>query len=222
MTVNHSELDGRLPAQHLTGLLAAGPRDSRDVLSALAAVGVSPKQARTARERLGVVVQRSGSGTHMRSRWSLPTLAKPNTVAAQPVTGAAPMDCQKTNKTQQELDAGIQGTNHPSAVFVPELDADLAATDSAMERVLDRHEHLQVTDAEHSRLMARIDAFKAHGVAPDLAADVARALVLVDRDNRPGVGSCLQCQSFHRATCPVVPRAPVEVHLCLYSRRATP
>ena len=56
----------------LRKLLANGPRPSREVLAVLAQHGITFKQARSARERLNLVVARTGNGEAMRSTWALP------------------------------------------------------------------------------------------------------------------------------------------------------
>ena len=60
------------PDDHLRYLLATGPRNSRLALALLAEKGFTPKQVRGARERLGLVVARSGNGANMSSMWRLP------------------------------------------------------------------------------------------------------------------------------------------------------
>lgn len=56
----------------MRALLDDGPRNSRDVLTALAALQFTPKQARRAREQLGVLTERAGNGKAMHSTWRLP------------------------------------------------------------------------------------------------------------------------------------------------------
>lgn len=53
-------------------LLVSGPSCSRDVQSLMAERQFTPKQVRHARERLGVLAERSGNGSRMRSTWRLP------------------------------------------------------------------------------------------------------------------------------------------------------
>lgn len=60
------------PEVLLHTLLLPGPSPSREVLASMAAQHFSPKQVRNARERLGVVAERSGNGANMRSTWRLP------------------------------------------------------------------------------------------------------------------------------------------------------
>ena len=60
------------PERCLRDLLNAGPRRSREVQDAMAARQFTPKQVRGARERQGILVERSGSGANMQSTWRLP------------------------------------------------------------------------------------------------------------------------------------------------------
>lgn len=60
-------------AQLLAMWLAGGPRSSRELHELAAAEGVTPKRLRSARERLGVIVRRSGNRRLMRATWSLPS-----------------------------------------------------------------------------------------------------------------------------------------------------
>lgn len=75
------------PEIALRALLAAGPRDSREVVSAMAERGLSAKQTRTAREKQNVIIERAGSGADMRSTWRLQDLIKPD--IAQPRSAEA-------------------------------------------------------------------------------------------------------------------------------------
>lgn len=53
-------------------LLLHGPSCSREVQALMAERRFTPKQVRTARERLGVLAERSGNGASMRTAWRLP------------------------------------------------------------------------------------------------------------------------------------------------------
>ena len=66
------------PETALRTLLAGGPRNSREVLATLSMSQLSAKQIRRAREKLGVLIERAGSGTTMHSTWRLPDLPKPH------------------------------------------------------------------------------------------------------------------------------------------------
>ena len=74
------------PEIALRTLLGDGPRDSRAVLAAMALRQFSPKQARTAREKQNIIIERAGSGTDMRSTWRLPDMTRPE---VEPHCGAA-------------------------------------------------------------------------------------------------------------------------------------
>lgn len=70
---------GRLAdvAEALADLLAGGAIDSRSAIAVLSTTGASLKQIRSARERLGVVIERQGNGRSMRSFWALPGASEP-------------------------------------------------------------------------------------------------------------------------------------------------
>lgn len=71
--VNHN----MSPAEVLLhSLLLRGPSASREVLTSMAEQHFTPKQVRNARERLGIVAERSGNGADMRSTWRLPGAAE--------------------------------------------------------------------------------------------------------------------------------------------------
>ena len=66
------------PEAALRDLLASGPRNSREVLAIMGERQLSAKQIRRAREKLGVLIERAGSGTAMHSTWRMPDLSKPH------------------------------------------------------------------------------------------------------------------------------------------------
>lgn len=74
---------GRLTdvAKALVKLLAGGAIDSRSAIAALSTTGASAKQIRSARERVGVVIERKGYGRSMRSFWALPCIGDVTTRA---------------------------------------------------------------------------------------------------------------------------------------------
>lgn len=63
-------------ARWLADLLAAGPRDSRDIMAVGAGAGMTPKALRRARESLALKVVRTGVRQTMRSVWALPGQAE--------------------------------------------------------------------------------------------------------------------------------------------------
>lgn len=70
--------DLNTPENALRALLAGGPLKSREVLTTLGEGQLSAKQIRRAREKVGVLIERAGSGATMHSTWSLPDLPKPH------------------------------------------------------------------------------------------------------------------------------------------------
>jgi hypothetical protein len=90
------------PETVLRDLLAGGPRNSRDILAAMAERQFTRKQTRCAREKLRVVIQRAGSGVDMHSLWSLPQDGEPG-------------DSAKTAAHAQGNSTALA----PAAAFVP-------------------------------------------------------------------------------------------------------
>lgn len=192
--VSHPAHQDGSPADVLREALAAGPTASRDVLALLGAKGLTPKQLRRARERLGVVVERSGSGKSMRSVWRLPE-------AGERLDGGADPD-----RSRRAREAKSQGAAKPPSVVAPVL-----ATDA-------------LTEWESSRVARRISVFMTRGVDHDKATSLALKLVHErDRTGRHDVGgSCIECQSYVRRECIVGPKALDAIHYCLYMRHDSP
>lgn len=167
---------------------------SREVTDVLQAKGITPKQARGARVKLGVVVERSGSGRQMRSTWRLPPAA--------PAAPATPAPDVPAELPEQE---DLPSTSRPDAT---PPDSDPAA----------------LTDGEQARIERRITVFVERGMGHDDAADLAVTLVLKrDRTGRPDAGSsCIECQNLARGTCPTQPRPIAEVHVCWFARHDAP
>ena len=79
---------------YLRELLAAGPRNSREVLAAMVDREFSPKQVRRARERQGILAERAGRGKTMHTIWRLPDPgleAAPESLPAIEVRFVAPV-----------------------------------------------------------------------------------------------------------------------------------
>lgn len=191
---SHPAHQTRSPADVLREALAAGPIASRDVLTLLGAQGLTPKQLRRARERLGVVVERSGSGKSMRSVWRLPEAGERVGESAAPRSASRPRNVLDT-----------------SAAKPPSVVAPAVATDP-------------LTELESSRVARRISVFMTRGVDQDKATSLALKLVYErDRTGRHDVGgSCIECQSYVRRECIVGPKALDAIHYCLYMRHDSP
>jgi hypothetical protein len=70
---HNSNNNNNSPAEVLLHtLLLNGPNSSREVLALMAKRQFTPKQVRNARERLGILAERSGNGADMRTTWRLP------------------------------------------------------------------------------------------------------------------------------------------------------
>lgn len=208
------------PEHLLREFLAAGPCNSRAVLAAMADNGLTPKQVRGARERLGVVVQRAGSGAAMHSAWSLPP-TEPNICPAEgtnQIDGAFMPDgdalaSEAAGSIPNVSPARARGTqpvvNQDAVLVGRQVRAQARAREGC-------------TDAEQRLHRARVEAFVGRGITIDIATEVADALLLADREGRPAVGSCAQCQNLLRGTCPVTPKPAVEIHECWYRRQDVP
>lgn len=192
--VSHPAHQKGSPADVLREALEGGPTASRDVLALLGAQGLTPKQLRRARERLGVVVERSGSGTAMRSFWRLPDPGEHMDDGAAPRPASGP---------RRALDASVAKR--------PTVAAPAGAPDP-------------LTEWESSRVSRRISVFMTRGVDQDKATSLALKLVYErDRTGRHDVGgSCIECQSYVRRECIVGPKALDAIHYCLYMRHDSP
>ncbi len=94
----------------LREVLEPGELVRREVMVTMRAAGFTDKVIRLARERMGVVMRREGSGKDMKSFWSLPESAHscpadPFVPSTPNSVGGAQMPCEGTN----EVDAAIDG-----------------------------------------------------------------------------------------------------------------
>jgi hypothetical protein len=152
----------------LCDLLALGARDSREVQAAMTAAGFSPKRIRSARERIGVVISRSGHGASMRSTWAL----------------ASHSDDQRGLKTLL-INADASS---------PDALRRTKASDRFGER--QGRDGVALNPGEERRVSSRILRFTARGVELALAQELAMGLVLCrDRIGSRDV-SCAECQNF--------------------------
>ncbi len=201
-TPEMSEVDVALRA-----LLAQGARDSREVLAAMAERGLSPKQVRRAREKLGVVVARHGDGAAMRSTWYLP---EPAIHAHDDEAPLAGMVATKVSTKTHHFEFGTHGVRDGTQ--------QTPALAKAPAAVLHDTNGLW-SEGECRRHAGRVDAFGRRGIKLDVAHQVADLLVVADRENRHAYGSCAQCVSLNTSECSV-PRPVVEVHVCWLRRCA--
>lgn len=180
----------------LRDMLAGGPRQSREVLAELAALGFTTKQVRRARERQGVLIERAGNGLAMRSTWRLPGAeVAALTVAATGTAGAAALPPLGPALAPCGFPAPSPARHHPSAMLA---------------------------EGEQRRHAARVRAFMGQGHDEATARCVADALVERDRRGEPGAGSCAECQNIALGSCPATPRPVIEVHGCWARRQCTP
>jgi hypothetical protein len=110
----------------IRALLAAGPRDGRDVVAAMGERGFSPKQTRTAREKQNVIIERAGSGADMRSTWRLPNLTNPN-IEQHRADLRKPEDGAPGESNAQAVGAFVAGLPERSERARDAIDADVRA-----------------------------------------------------------------------------------------------
>jgi hypothetical protein len=190
--------------------------------------GVSSKQVRLAREKLGIVIRRAGNRAAAHSVWALP--AQTSELTEHELVG-----------TEQFVDKATAGTSKCDAALVhataalpriPPITTSAKGHQQAEVKGVNKCKGLEpvcdqvrareaLAENEQRRHRARVEVFVGRGIPLDVAVETADALVIADRNARPAVGSCAQCQNMLRGTCPVTPRAPVEVHECWYRRQDT-
>lgn len=190
----------------LRTLLAGGPRNSRDVLAELAARQFTPKQARRARERLGVLIERAGNGKGMHSAWRLPS------GKATAPTGGSTTSTASTARASSRILAppGRADQSLPGGLPLPTPTASTTASTTTG------------NEGEQRRHRARVLAFMALGNDATTAQAVADALVGRDRAGLRALGSCAECQNLARRQCPATPRPVTEIHECWTRRQSTP
>lgn len=202
----------------LVQILASGPKDSRDVSSAMQAAGISTKQTRTARERLALIVHRSGRREDARSVWALPSHAveAASTYAQHHVQ---PMPERKVKVLARTADRPhLRKPETPQvATVLTKPDISGAAVDST-ERL---PPHLV------ARVQRRAQIMQSRGLDSAVAQALSNALLQRDSEGSRGV-SCAECQNYDvRKGCTAAefsggPRDVQEVWFCSYSRRDTP
>lgn len=202
----------------LVNILASGPKDSRDVFAAMQAAGISTKQTRTARERLALVVNRSGRREEARSVWTLPSPAL-EAAATDALRHAQPMPDGKVKglaRTAERLDLRKPQISTPAPVLTkPDISSDGAGSTVGLQP------HLV------ERVQRRALIMQSRGLDSDAARALSVALLQRDADGGRSV-SCAECQNYDALKgCSAAefssgPRDVQEVWACSYSRRDTP
>lgn len=131
-------------ASRLSEWLADGPRESQALHGLARAEGITPKMLRVARERLGVVIRRSGNGVRMRSTWSLP-------VGSREVPGEPPAFSTRRMKSPSGGRSAAAGPGFTEAeqgrisrriaFFMRKGLTEVAAHELAIHLVLERDRH---------------------------------------------------------------------------------
>ena len=165
----------------LEEVLAAGKVDSRRVKEFAEAAAIGQKPLRTARERLGVLVNRHGHGTTMRSDWSLQV--SPN---------GPHLEIEPSPPKSAAIRALSVSHSHVSR-HPPEM------LEIAM--VSGKAVPLELTTSEEERVEGRLRAFMSHGLDAPQARDLAVRLVLQRDRTSSKCGSCAECQCYERGSC---------------------
>lgn len=131
-TDDDARLDDDDPAEALRRILKEGPMVGKQVKNLMTENGYTPKQTRTARERLSVVTVREGFGKEIRTLWSLPQTEGPY-AAFPPFVPSCPQSCPPvsmgTNEEKgHEWDKYLKGPL-PDGTSLPTLDDDENAMD---------------------------------------------------------------------------------------------
>lgn len=206
------------PIEALRRLLARGRLASKDATAAMVGLRFSPKQVRTARERLRVVVTRAGSGVTMHSMWELP----PATL----VVGTVGTNSSSTAEVQSELRPSPSVAPGPRA-RTPQKTSDgdsqpwpqrARARTSRPERLF---EATAIDPPKLRRFLARVQAFQAKGIDQTVAKQLAGALQRTDAHAHQAFGSCGQCQRWQGRDCDRV-RPILELHECWMRRQDIP
>lgn len=223
-TATWSMASGAIPSAVLKGMLDNGPILSSEAKARMAELGYSPKQIRAAREKLNVVSRRSGSGTLMRSTWSLPSpdmslLESADSARDASVSGVAMSD----QSSPKSLDP--KGTNARQSECAPSEPA-LQDRTSPRLRVQSSDSAFvpPLTIEEESRIRRRAAHFvHQRGIDQNLATSIATLLVGRDRERSPE-GSCVECQGFSmRKLCRALgPQEITVVWYCGSMRRDGP
>lgn len=181
----------------LRQVLQGGARDSREIKTAMEAAGVTGKRTRRARERLGVVVVRFGSGAAAGSRWSLPPLVPATNSGGVLRKGKVPPSTAPSESLRSVRDPNRR----------------------------EHARELGTTEGQLAMLRTRVAAFIARGIEPHRANGVAESLLDRDRAGQRE-GSCAECQNYsapdHCAATQFSGGArPVDqLWFCWYARRS--
>jgi hypothetical protein len=199
--------------------LRLGPKPGHELVALLTDAGLTPKQIRSLRERMGVRVQRSSSG---HCTWQLPIAGGPHALPhAPPSAPVVPPLAKSTSsgravlnrKSSERFGSKASGPSVPPCPVPPRV-----ATPSVGKPVAPRlpgalptvptAAAVGVRDpaGEAARSARRVAFLVGRGLPEDQATKVAAALL--SRDNATGptslmMGSCAECQAAGSSTCKV-------------------
>lgn len=206
--------------------LSAGAAASAHIKAHAAQAGVGTKALRNAREWLGVVTTRMGSGATMRSVWVLPSIRAPlaSSDALLRIVNVGDL------KTPVDRIAPAPTIRAAPALGCGDLDAASAThkvlTNAAYRSASSEQCADTPIEQERPRMALRVRQFVQRGMNYNLAHELAIRLV-VERDRTGSkAGSCIECQCLSRATCAPGaaghtpgPRDPAEIWMCWCARR---
>lgn len=197
--------------------LAQSPVESSRVKKMASDAGFSPKALRRARERLEVVVARTGRRATTRSFWSLPRRRTGEAGAS----GARSPD-------PSHMCTGAEGpTQRAATISTGSLTAEVVPlVANASGARVEPYAVPDLSAAERDRVAWRTSRFVGLGMStPDARALATRLVLERDRTSDKG-GSCAECQCYDGKSCEPGaagytrgPRNPSEIWMCLTARR---
>jgi hypothetical protein len=201
----------------LRAQLLEGPRDSRLVIEVLTAGGMSSKQIRGARERLGVQVSRSGRREAMRTTWQLPS-APIDAPSANDYAGKT--ECEMQAKTVRKRNSDATFPARHGGVVQPSLAADVVRPDCP-----DSNQLVRTGAANRGPLWERRRVFLMdRGMTAAQSCLLADSLAVRDAGASPehlSMGSCAECQAAGTTQCKAE-LSWMAVHSCGARRRISP
>lgn len=188
--------------------LAGGPRASRELLKLAAQAGITAKALRGARERLDLIVRRSGNGRAMRSTWELPLSIDLGLEAA---------GIHARNDSAMYARPHAREASHERGDGCTSLNVRIEAAPMTAQPALGRTPALE--SFEQARVDRRESIFAGRGMTAPAAHDLAVRLVL-ERDRcAPPAGSRVSCIECQERDCCDQRHEWGEIHYCHFARR---
>lgn len=192
----------------LREVLAGGPMSSREIGAMASEAGITAKALRGARERLDLIVRRSGNGRAMRSTWELPLSIDRGLEAA---------GIEALNDSAMYARPRAREAAHERGDGCTSLNVRIEAAPMTAQPALGRAPALE--SFEQARVDRRESIFAGRGMTAPAARELAVRLVL-ERDRcAPPAGSrvsCIECQERDRCD---QRHEWSEIHYCHFARR---